>query len=462
MSFSQTASYRLCSRPLSELREDLATGRLSDDELAHASLENQRFCDEHLQAYQFRDESGFLATATRAAALRAEGKASPLTGLPVSFKNFFAADGYQCYAGTKLPLPDAWQQTGTLVRQMQDQAVPLSGLTHASELAFGGLGVNPHWGTPRNPWDATTHRVPGGSSAGAALSVLCGSAQFAFGTDTGGSVRVPASLAGLPGLKITAGRWPLDGVVPLSTHFDSPGIIARSIADLTLIFETLDPRVAPTEKQGWHFVLADTSATETLSTPLHRQFFAVIESIERAGIHVADCEHGLFRQARTLLNEGPNTAAIECAAFVAAEIPSWRHELGPRTEVLISDGERVSAVDYLNRMKNLMAMQRYAGRRLATDAIMLCPTTTRSAPVLGELNGNDALASASGALLQNTVVANICGFCALTLPCGLDEEGQPLGLQLIAQANQEHRLLAAAAELEACLNVTLPTPPLFD
>ena len=462
MSFSQSASYQLCSLPLSQLRDDLAAGRLSDMDLARASLENQRYCDEHLQAYQFRNEAAFLATAEEATRLRAEGKAGDLTGLPVSVKNFFAATGYQCFAGTRLPLPDAWQQPGSLIERLAAQAAPLTGLTHASELAFGGLGVNPHWGTPRNPWDAGAHRVPGGSSAGAAISVLCGSALFALGTDTGGSVRVPASVAGLPGLKMTAGRWPMDGVVPLSTHFDSPGIIARSVADLALVFAAIDTQPKPAEVQDWHFVLADSSATETLSTSLHRQFFAIIESIERAGILVEDCEHGLFRQARTMLNEGPNTAAIECAAFVAAEIPSWRHELGPRTEVLISAGERVSAVDYLNRMKKLMAMQAYAGRRLDADAIMLCPTTTRAAPVLGELNSNDALACASGALLQNTVVANICGFCALTLPCGLDEEGQPVGLQLMAQANQEHRLLAAAAQLEACLQTTLPTPPLFD
>ncbi|MDO6462035.1 amidase [Granulosicoccaceae sp. 1_MG-2023] len=461
MSFSQSASYQLCSRPLSELAAELANGKLSDQALAEASLANQRFCDEHLQAYQFRNEAAFLASAGKAARLRSRGEAGPLTGLPVSVKSLFAAEGYQCYAGTKFPLPDAWQQPGTVVTRLQQMAAPLSGLTHASELAFSGLGINPHWGTPRNPWDAQHHRVPGGSSAGAAISVLCGSAQFALGTDTGGSVRVPAALAGLPGLKLTAGRWPMDGVVPLSTHFDSLGIIARSVADLTLVFKALDPHPAPAETGSWRFVLADSSSTETLAEPLHQAFFAVIDTIKRAGIEVTDCAHGLFRQIRTLLREGPNTAAIECAAFIASEIPSWRHELGPRTDVLISEGERVSAVDYLNRMKQLTAIQDYAGRRLDEDAIMLSPTTTRSAPLLSELHNNAAQASASGALLQNTVVANICGFCALTLPCGFDDEGQPLGLQLMARGHQEHRLLAAAAQLEACLDFRRPVPPVF-
>ena len=131
-----------------------------------------------------------------------------------------------------------------MIRAIRGQMAVIAGKTHTVEFAFGGLGTNPHWGTPRNPWDNLEHRAPGGSSAGAGVSLCEGSALAAFGSDTGGSVRVPASMTGTVGLKTTKGRWPTDGIVPLCSTLDTPGILTRSAADAAIVFSAIESVLA--------------------------------------------------------------------------------------------------------------------------------------------------------------------------------------------------------------------------
>ena len=131
-----------------------------------------------------------------------------------------------------------------MIKALSAQLAPVMGKTHCVELAFGGLGTNSHWGTPANPWDKQVHRVPGGSSSGAGVSLVNGTAALALGTDTAGSIRVPASMTGVAGLKLTAGRWPTQQIVPLSHTLDTPGLMARRVDDLDYAFRALDPVVS--------------------------------------------------------------------------------------------------------------------------------------------------------------------------------------------------------------------------
>ena len=168
--------------------------------------------------------------------------AGPLQGLPVSIKDLFAAAGYPCFAGSSRRLPaDPWERDGPLVATLRRQLGVIMGKTHMVEFAFGGTGQNSHHGAPYNPWDAAAHRSVGGSSSGAGVSLLEGSALLAFGSDTAGSVRIPACMTGNAGLKVTIGRWSTEGVVPLSFTFDTPGLLARSVSDLAYGFAALDP-----------------------------------------------------------------------------------------------------------------------------------------------------------------------------------------------------------------------------
>ncbi|MCB1755638.1 MAG: amidase [Gammaproteobacteria bacterium] len=441
-----------------DLRAKLASGAISASQLVDACIEREQANGPLLNAYQFRNDEQFRQQADAADRAWRNGAGQALTGIPVSLKSVFAARGFECYAGTKFPMPPKWQREGTLVNRLHQQLSPVSGLTHASELAFGGLGINQHWGTPRNPWDADNHRVPGGSSSGAALSVISGSAAFALGTDTGGSVRVPAAAAGLVGLKPGQKRWPTDGLVPLSPKFDSIGVIARRVTDVIEVFLALDGSEtkpadfsAAVSLADFRVRLADQSAIAGLAPDLLAVYDSAIRELCKAGATVRDSDNRLFGETIELLNQGPNTAAIECASFIELEIPDWRDKLSPRTDRLISEAEKVTASHYLTRLQRLRDMQTLAGEWMQGTDIMISPTLSITTPILDQVDNSEAYSGASAGMLRNTVVANICGFCALTLPSGLDAQGMPTGLQLMAKGGDELKLLQFARLVENVL-----------
>jgi aspartyl-tRNA(Asn)/glutamyl-tRNA(Gln) amidotransferase subunit A len=164
----------------------------------------------------------------------------PLQGIPVSVKDIYGLEGLPTFAGSRRALPPSFSNEGTLIRALKLQLPVITGKTHTPEFAFGGIGRNTHWGTPRNPWDAKIHRVSGGSSSGAAVSLVQGTAVLAFGSDTAGSVRIPASWTGNAAIKTTRGRWPTDGIVPQSSLYDSAGLLGRTVDDLALAVRALE------------------------------------------------------------------------------------------------------------------------------------------------------------------------------------------------------------------------------
>src|SRR5436190_4704294 len=231
------------SRPLIEIAREVRDRRATARELVEAAIARHEHFGGRLHAYSFWAPEQARAVADAADATFAAGvSAGPLQGLPVSIKDLFAADGYPCFAGSTRRLPaDPWEQDGPLVATLRRQLGMIMGKTHMVEFAFGGTGQNSHHGAPYNPWDAAAHRSVGGSSSGAGVSLLEGSALLAFGSDTAGSVRIPASMTGNAGLKVTIGRWSTGGVVPLSFTFDTPGLLARSVCDLAHGCAALDP-----------------------------------------------------------------------------------------------------------------------------------------------------------------------------------------------------------------------------
>src|SRR5438105_10506205 len=231
------------SRPLIEIASDLRERQVSARDVVEAAIARHERFGERLHAYSFWAPEQARAVAEAAdAAFSAGISTGPLQGLPVSIKDLFAAAGYPCFAGSSRRLPaDPWERDGPLVATLRRQLGVITGKTHMVEFAFGGTGGNSHHGAPYNPWDAAVHRSVGGSSSGAGVSLLEGSALLAFGSDTAGSVRIPVCMTGNAGLKVTIGRWSTEGVVPLSFTFDTPGLLARSVSDLAYGFAALDP-----------------------------------------------------------------------------------------------------------------------------------------------------------------------------------------------------------------------------
>ena len=405
----------------------------------------------------FRDEP-LRATARWAAdALRRSVDLGPLHGVAVSVKDIFGLAGERTYAGTPRPLPARFEREGPVVAGLRRQGAVVTGKTHTVELAFGGLGPNGHWGTPRNPWDGARHRVSGGSSSGAAVSLLEGSADLALGSDTAGSIRIPAAFCGLVGLKLTAGRWSTAGVVPLSSTLDSIGVLGRSVEDVAFGFFALDgdferawaqPRRSPAEaptlavhERGFWDEAAD-DIDDTVRTALRE--------LERGGCRLKSARVPEVGAALRFFGKGSVTG-VECLSFVRREIPEWEPLLEPNVAPRIRGAESVSGCEYVRRRARIERLGRRAAARIAPGTILVAPTVVRSAPALDEVSEPADYRRINLLALRNTSVANTLGWCALSVPCGLDAQRLPIGLMLMAPGGREPELLTAGLAVEQML-----------
>src|SRR5262245_8244301 len=230
------------SRPIAEIAMLLADRKLKARALVEEAIANHERFGAKLMAYsQWAPEHARACADAADAAFAVGTRAGSLQGIPTSIKDLFAVGGFATYAGSPQRLPPKFEIDGPVMAALRRQMASVMGKTHMVEFAFGGTGQNAHYGCPYNPWDVNAHRSPGGSSSGAGVSLCEASALLAFGTDTAASVRLPAAMTGNAGLKLTKDRWSSEGIVPLSFTFDTPGILARSMADAAFSFAALDP-----------------------------------------------------------------------------------------------------------------------------------------------------------------------------------------------------------------------------
>ena len=224
---------------IEELGSKLRNGSITCFELTQIYYKRINILNSHLHAYIYINEEKALSWADGIDKLIKCGvDLGPLMGIPIAIKDICSVEGMPTTNGSQIISDDITGPEGSLVKKLKSLGCVILGKTHTVEFALGATGLNKHRGTPRNPWDEKVHRMPGGSSSGSAVAVASGLAAFAIGTDTGGSVRIPASLNGIIGLKTTKNRWPTDGIFPLSPTLDTPGPIARSVKDTKLIFDT--------------------------------------------------------------------------------------------------------------------------------------------------------------------------------------------------------------------------------
>lgn len=432
---------------LPEISRRLDEGRLSAADLVAAA---QARHDPSLNAYKTWAPDFAVRQAQAADAVRQTGaQLGPLHGIPVSVKDLYGVAGLPTFAGSPRELPEIWRREGPLVQALRGQLSVIMGKTHTVEFAFGGLGTNAHWGAPRNPWDRKAHRSPGGSSSGAGVSLGEGTALLAVGTDTGGSVRIPASMTGQVGLKTTKGRWSTDGIVPLSTSFDTAGLLTRSVADMIFAFVALDGVPVPA-----------TPALGTLRLAVGEDFFWAETSpgvAERAHEAIAILA-GLGAQTRPLeipgcaevyqLYQSGGIVAPELYRFLSVELPEWIDTLDPRVGGRMASAKEMPAWTYLERKSKYESLSRRAATLFErVDAVMM-PTVPVTPPVIADVADEARYRQLNMLALRNTCVVNFLGLCAITMPVGLDAAGMPVGLQIIGPPNGEPRLLAIADAFE--------------
>lgn len=450
------------------LHAGLRDGRLAARDLVQHAVSRHAARGQEYGAYFAWTGDQALAVADHVDGLLDLGHdTGPLMGLPVSVKELYGMPGLRTYAGSPEALPVRWETPGPLVRDLLRQLAAITGKTHTVEFAFGGLGVNTHWATPRNPWDAGAHRVPGGSSSGAGVSLLEGSARLALGTDTAGSVRVPAAMTGVTGLKTTRGRFSIEGIVPLSPSLDTPGLLARDVADLAFGFHALSG--GPVSSGQGH-----VPQPRSLRLGVPQAFFwddcspgvaeaveAAMATLERAGVVLVPLELPHTGEAFEIFRAG-GLAAPELAAFLEEESPRHLQTLDPNVAARVRAAEALPATAYLQRLHRLQGMSRDAARELASVDALLTPTVAVTPPRLDEVAEPGTYARHNVLSLRNTMVANLMNLCGLTLPAGVDAAGMPVGLQLLAGPWQEAHVLRLGASLEGLLGrgADLPGYPL--
>ena len=465
----------LLSRTLIEIAADLRAKRVTAWELVETAIARHERFGERLHAYSlWAPEQARVVAQAADAAFAAGVTVGPLQGLPVSIKDLFAASGYPCFAGSSRRLPvEPWERDGPLVAMLRRQLGVIMGKTHMVEFAFGGTGQNSHWGAPYNPWDATAHRSVGGSSSGAGVSLLEGSASLALGSDTAGSVRIPACMTGNVGLKVTIGRWSTEGLVPLSFTFDTPGLLARSVSDVAYGFATLDPagidpvsfiaQAGTRDVIGVRIGVGDPFLWSDCDPGIAETAQEAVTALVRAGAIAREFTLPEAEAAYAVFLQG-SLSAIELRSFLEQELPDWLAQLDPVIAPAVRNAGTLSAGDYLSRIARLRTLARSAGSRLDAVDVIVSPTLCLTPPLMSDVADADSHLRVNRRIVRNTVAVNYLGLCAITMPVGRDRAGMPVGLQLTAPAGAEERLLAIALAAERVLGTAadrLGTPPLL-
>jgi aspartyl-tRNA(Asn)/glutamyl-tRNA(Gln) amidotransferase subunit A len=459
--------------PIREIAARLRAGTITIEQMIETAIARHARFDEALGAYKHWDGDGARrAAAAAAAALEAGYDLGPLMGLPVSFKDIFGVASMPSFAGTPNELPHRWRREGPVVAAMRRQLAVITGKTHSVEFAFGGVGATAHWPSPRNPWDGDAPRAAGGSSVGAGVSVAEGSALVAFGTDTGGSVRIPASVTGQVGLKTTIGRWSTAGIVPLSASYDTPGLFTRDVEDAILAFAAVDPahddeaallaRLDGLAAGDLRLAICDEHFWDDCAPGIAEGVKAALDELTAAGARLATIALPEAAEARArFLNGG--LFGVEGLSVLEEHLPQWIATLDPNIGARFEAARMVSAVTYFTEQRKLGELARAVDDRLGQYDALVAPTVPITPPTLAEMADEKAYGHANMMMTRNTQPVNLLGLCAVTIPVALDAAAMPVGMQLIARAGAEERLLATALACEKTLGTArrrLGVPPL--
>ena len=444
-------------KPLWDLAEDLDEGRTSSAALTAECFDRIEDPDgEGARAFirLFKDAAMDAAQASD----RARGHGivpSPLAGIPVSIKDLCDVRGYTTLAGSRAlaDRPPATEDAPVVARLRAAGAVIL-GTTNMTEFAFGALGLNPHFDAPRNPWDRATGRIPGGSSSGAAVSVSDGMAAVALGSDTAGSVRMPAGFCGITGFKPTTGRIPIDGLVPLAATLDSVGPLGNSVQCCALVdavFAGEQPRpVVPHPVEHATIAVPKSLVCEDLDEAVAGGFEAALARLSAAGARIVDIEFAELDEIAPLNAEG--TLPIMEGHAWHRELLAEKGELyDPIIAQRLRNGANIPAhvyIDLLAGRRDLIA--RTDALTAPYDAVAM-PTLAWVAPPVASIgNSADEWLAANSRTLRNTFVGNFLDRCAVTMPC--HEPGSaPVGLMLMGARGGDAALLSLAAGVEAAL-----------
>ncbi len=429
-----------------QLAAEIAARRISPVDVVDAYLARIAAKDAKLQAFVkvYADEAR-LAAESADRAIRSGHAVGPLHGVPIALKDLIEIEGKVATGGCAVWRTRTSKYTATLARRLIAQGMIVLGKTHTVEFAMGGWGTNTHLGTPWNPWDLERPRTPGGSSSGSGVSVAAGLAPWAIGTDTGGSVRLPASWCGITGLKTTIGRISTYGVLPLSPTLDTPGPMTRTVEDAALLYTVLqgeDPMdfrtrglsytdPMPTLKRGvrgLRLARMPESERQFATAEVLAAYDASLEELGRLGAEIVDIAMPFALADVAALNL--RIMAAESYAILHELIDDETAQLDPHVRPRIAAGRSVTAKEYLDALQAREEMTRAFSAALDGIDALLTPTTMTTAVPVDEVDQTTAPA-------HFTRFGNFLNLCGVALPNGFDSKGLPTSLQIMCRPCDE-------------------------
>jgi len=440
----------------------LITGKeVSPVEVVRAHLQRITALDGSLRSFITVTADGALAAAAEAEkALVAGRPVGPLHGVPLGLKDLYDTAGVRTTGGSKILAERVPTADATVVRKLREAGMIVLGKLNMVEFAYGPEGLNKHYGHVRNPWDAATHRMAGGSSSGSGASVAAGLATVALGSDTGGSIRIPCSLCGLTGIKPTYGRVSRAGVLPLSWSMDHVGPMTRTAADCALVlramagYDPADPTTSVLPVPD--YMAALTGDVRGLRVGLLRAFFlesatpevrtaveAAARALEKAGAVVDEVTLPSVRYA------GAGALAVvgtEALAYHAAWLRTRLADYDPEVGTRLMLGAFVTGVHYVRGQQARALIRREVDEALARHDVLLAPATPVTAPAITERQTTlgDGPSDVRSALIRLTRPFNFSGHPACSVPCGFASGGLPIGMQIVGRPFDEATVLRVA------------------
>lgn len=450
----------LKERGLEGFAQDFRAGKVTSEEVTQAYLERIERLDGKLGAYEYVAADTALATARAMDLLIKSGTdLGPLMGVPVAVKDVFRiAQMPGPFVGSNLQLPDVLgEDEAVFVKALRQAGCVLLGQTKAVEVCLGITGHSVPRGTPWNPHDMEHHRAPGGSSSGSGVAMGAGLCAFAIGSDSGGSVRVPAAFNGVFGLKTTAGLWPTDGAFPLDPRVDSIGLITRTAKDALLAFKTISavlfgcgwrPARSGVRLDRLNFGVPGNHFFDNLNPEIARAFEAANARLKAQGCRLEEIQ----------VPEAPERAAYFpvsmpsslLAIFGKENFLAQKHQMDPVIAKRVESGLEAKAYEFLALEDQRTRSRAAVGERFIGYDAWVSPTTTDFAPLVSELEDPDKGMQLALGMTQNTQPANYLGLCAVSLP--LPVKGLPIGYQLMGAPETDLKLLEMAVEIEKVLS----------
>jgi aspartyl-tRNA(Asn)/glutamyl-tRNA(Gln) amidotransferase subunit A len=445
-----TAFDELLTAPMAQQLDALRRRQISPVELAQGYME--RVGRDRLKAFITLPGNNAIREARAADTALGRGERKLLSGVPIAIKDLFATGGLRTTGGSRILRDWIPKRDAVVVDRLRSAGAVIFGKTNLHEFAYGVTTANPWWGIARNPRDP--QRSPGGSSGGSAIAVVAGLASAALGSDTGGSIRIPAALCGCVGLKPTYGAIPLDGAIPLGWSLDHPGPLTRTVDDAGLLFDVLTETTTwQSAKRRGHDAFQGMRAgivSGALVKPTRPVILTQIDKLARAltsqgldvvTIEIPELEWTVATQLVTL--------RAEASAVHARWLRTRPRAYGPDVRVRLQLGALVSASDYVLAQRMRQRIRAALERAFTGADVLVLPTTPITAPIVGErlVRWRGKEEPVDGALVRLTAPFNLTGVPALSVPFG-DDGGLPIGVQVVGRWNDEARVLSVGRLIE--------------